>query len=134
MCIRDSPCSLRPAGFPPASSGSAAGGASTRWPRDNERACSCAKASAGREWPADRSVDVLAWWLLLAGQAFVVFVLVSVRRERFLRPGARVVGFDAREPGALHALAAAVVQRLHAAFPRRPVQHQQVPLVDVAAQ
>src|SRR5690606_19325360 len=62
---------------------------------------------------------------LLAGEAFLVVGA----------PGR--AGLEDRGPlapgmgGALHRLGAQVVERLAAALPRRPVQHVQVPLVDV---
>src|SRR6188768_4172841 len=65
----------------------------------------------------------------LAGEAFLV---VGLRGELDPRQVGGVVGLDpAGEPGALHALAAQVVERLDALLPRLEVQHPQVPFVDV---
>src|SRR5690606_641469 len=90
---------------------------------------------SGRAARGARSADPKCSCLYpsLAGQAFVV--LAAVRDEQWaLRPAARVVGFDAGEARALHGLRAAVVEALDAPLPCGPVQHQQVPFVDVAAQ
>ena len=65
---------------------------------------------------------------LLAGQAFFVVGLLRCHRA------AVDVGFVvfAGEAGALHGLGAAIVQALYATLPRHPVQHVQVPLIDIA--
>src|SRR5262249_10480404 len=59
-------------------------------------------------------------------------VLRAVRAQRAFGPAPRVVAFHAREARALHGLRPAVIEALDAPLPRRPVQHQEVPLVDVA--
>src|SRR6516162_671177 len=59
-------------------------------------------------------------------------VLRAVRAQRPLGPASRVVALNAREARALHGLRAAVVEALDAPLPRRPVQHQEIPLVGVA--
>src|SRR6185369_15488944 len=65
----------------------------------------------------------------LASQTLII---VGGRRELdFLEVG-RVVGLDpAREPGALHRLAAKVIERLDAQLPGAEMEHHQVPLVAV---
>src|SRR6185295_1280524 len=102
------PCSPRRAESPPASSGSAAAAARTRWPTDSAAACSSGSAPAAPGAVTARS-DPSS---LLTCEALVVFVLVG--RKRFRGPAARIVAVDARETGALHGFRPAVVEALHA--------------------
>src|SRR5690606_24048948 len=99
-------------------------------PRDNVPRRRCLCSSEGRSCPS-RSIPMdlhsrsSSRFSLLARQAF--FVVCGSRTGHLL--------FLLLFPGVLCALqrfGTAIVKALHAFFPSRPMQHEQVPLVDIS--